>query len=49
MTATPLDSCSGQAFVRPVRVYREDADAGGIVCYANHSPLSLQQELDIEH
>ena len=49
MTATPLDSCSGQAFVRPVRMYREDADAGGIVYYADYSLLSLQQELDIEH
>ena len=49
MTATPLNACSGQAFVWPGRVYREDADAGGIVYYANHSPLSLQQELDIEH
>ena len=36
MTAIQLDSCSARAFVRPVRVYREDTDAGGIVHYANH-------------
>ena len=49
MTANPLDSCSGRSFVWPVRVYWEDTDAGGIVYYANYFPLSLQQELDIEH
>ena len=36
MTATPLNSCSGRAFVWPVRVYWEDTDAGGIVYYANY-------------
>ena len=49
MTATSLNTDSGRGFVWPVRVYWEDTDAGGIVYYANYSPLSLQQELDIEH
>ena len=49
MTATLLNSCSGRAFVWPVRVCWEDTDAGGIVYYANYLPLSLRQELDIEH
>lgn len=48
MTATALNSCSGRAFAWPVRVYWEDTDAGGIVYYANYSPLSLKQELEIE-
>ena len=36
MTAAPLISSPGRAFVWPVRVYWEDTDAGGIVYYANY-------------
>ena len=36
MTAAPLNSPPGRAFVWPVRVYWEDTDAGGIVYYANY-------------
>ena len=58
MTAASLIRHPGRAFVWPVRVYREDTGAGGIVygvgCVDVETfrpraiPISLQQELELE-
>ena len=58
MTAATLIRHPGRAFVRPVRVYREDTGAGGIVyrvgCVDVETfrpraiPISLRQESELE-